>query len=222
MDVREHLLFPTRLLSLQFPDTEVLNRELSDLFRTREEFREDFSMHPDAMNLLSLAPSCPAIAKLGDMFRAGLRRWLAAEQIRGELNADVVLFSNYAGKGDFTIVHNHNADVVGIYYATTTTYDRPSVVVPDPDSDYDYFAADDGVLVLHDPRFNANLAAAGSRDYAKVYPRPGLMLIFPGYLWHSVTPHLGDFRRLAISANFTLRWPGNSAAEKWSLRSEED
>src|SRR5690242_9739424 len=115
MHVSEHLLFPTRLITLQFPDTEELNRELAELFRTRKEFSEDFNMHPDALNLLHLAPSCPAIGKLGEMFRVGLRRWLSAEQVRGEVSADVVLFSNYAGKGDFTLIHNHSADVVGIY-----------------------------------------------------------------------------------------------------------
>jgi hypothetical protein len=94
------------------------------------------------------------------------------------------------------------------------------VALPDPEGDYDYFAAEDGVLVLHDPRFNANLAAVRARDYVKVFPRPGLMLIFPGYLWHSVTPHLGDFHRLALSANFSLRWPGAGAAETWPVRLE--
>ena len=45
-----------------------------------------------------------------------------------------------------------------------------------------YFDAGDGVLVLHDPRFNANLTAVCSRDHIKVVPRPGLMLIFPNYV----------------------------------------
>jgi hypothetical protein len=57
-------------------------------------------------------------------------------------------------------------------------------------------------------------------DYARVYPRPGLMLLFPGYLWHSVTPHLGDFLRLAISVNFRLRWNEPTPAECVSLAVE--
>jgi hypothetical protein len=43
------------------------------------------------------------------------------------------------------------------------------------------------------------------------------MLIFPGYLWHSVTPHLGDYRRLALSTNFRLRWQTPSHAESWPV-----
>jgi len=217
MQVTDYLLFPTRLLTIQYPDVDELNQQLYQLFTTREEFRGDFNMHPDALNLLALADTCPAIARLRGMFLEGLRRWLMAERIQGDLTAEVVLFPNYAGKGEFTLVHNHNAEVVGIYYVKTADHHKPAVVVPETDADYDYFAADDGVLVLHDPRFNANLGALRGNDYAKVFPRPGLMLIFPGYLWHSVTPHLGDYRRLAVSANFRLRWNAPSNAESWPI-----
>src|SRR5262245_30094263 len=217
MHITQHALFPTRLVELQFAGVEEMNRQLYDFFVSSERFRDGFDMHPDSLNLLGLAGACPAIGRLRDLFLRGVREWLRAEQVRGELSADVVLFSNYAGKGDFTVVHNHNADLVGIYYVKTAEYGRSGVVVPDPDGDYDYFAAEDGALILHDPRFNANLAAVRARDYVKVFPRPGLMLIFPGYLWHSVTPHLGDFRRLALSANFCLRWPEMRRAESWPL-----
>jgi hypothetical protein len=217
MQVTEFALFPTRLLTIQFADVDELNRQLYSLFSTRDEFQGDFNMHPDALNLLSLAGTCPAVGRLRGMLLDGLQRWLKAEGVRGDLSAEMVLFSNYAGKGEFTLVHNHNAEVVGIYYVKSADHHEPAVVVPGPDADYDYFAADDGVLVLHDPRFNANLGALRGNDYAKVFPRPGLMLIFPGYLWHSVTPHLGDYRRLALSANFRLRWSTPSNAETWPL-----
>jgi hypothetical protein len=213
MHATEYALFPTRLLTVEFPDVDDLNRDLEGVFASREEFRDDFDMHPDSLNLLRLAESCPPIARLREMFLDGLRRWLRAERVAGPREVEMVLFCNYAKKGEFTLVHNHNADVVGIYYARTADYDRPAVVLPEPEGEYDYFAAEDGTLVLHDPRFNANLAAVRAADYARVYPRPGLMLLFPGYLWHSVTPHLGEFRRLAFSVNFRLRWNENSRAE---------
>jgi hypothetical protein len=217
MHITEYALFPTRLLTIAFPDVEDLNRDLDHLFASRAEFREQFDMHPDSLNLLSLADTCPAIARLRGMFLDGLRHWLRAEQVMGAREVEMVLFSNYAGKGDFTLVHNHNADVVGIYYVRTAQYDRPVVVLPNPEGEYDYFAAEDGTLVLHDPRFNANLAAVRVHDYVRVYPRPGLMMLFPGYVWHSVTPHLGDFHRLALSVNFRLRWEETAPAQRISL-----
>jgi hypothetical protein len=218
MHVREYALFPTRLLTLQFTNVDELNDHLCDLFASGTEFREGFDMHPDAMNLLSLAERYPAIAGLRNIFREGVTRWLRSEKISGARGVDVVLFSNYAGKGEFTLVHNHNADLVGVYYVRTVPSERPVVELPEPGGEYNYFAAEDGALVLHDPRFNANLAAVGVADYVKVFPRPGLLVVFPGYLWHSVTPHLGDYHRLAFSANFNLRWENSSArAETWTL-----
>jgi hypothetical protein len=221
MHVSEYALFPTRLLAIQFPDVEDLNQELYNLFTTREELRDGFNMHPDSLNLLHLAGSSSGISRLRGMFLEGVKLWLKSEKIHGDFNIDVVLFSNKARKGEFTLVHNHSADLVGVYYVRTATPDRPSVYLPQPDGDYDYFAAEDGALILHDPRFNANLAALQTRDYAKVFPRPGLMVVFPGYLWHSVTPHLGEQPRLAISGNFHLRWNTPSRAESWPVSIEK-
>jgi hypothetical protein len=181
------------------------------------EFGQGFDMHPDSLNLLSRAADCPAIARLRCMFIEGLGHWLRAEGVRGQMDVEMVMFSSLSETGDFTQVHNHNADVVGIYYARTAESERPDVVIPDPDGEYEYFAADDGALTLHDPRFNANLAAVRVSDYVRVFPRPGLMLLFPGYLWHSVSPHLGEFRRLALSVNFRLSWKSVAVAERVSL-----
>ena len=215
MEVTDYSLFPTRLVTIQFSDTDALNEELCDLFRQRSEFTDGFNMHPDALNLLRLAKAVPAITRLRSMFLEGLKHWLVVERVTPPEEVDLVLFSNYASKGDLTLVHNHNADLVGVYYVRTANHDRPPI--HQADGGNDYFEVGDGVLVLHDPRFNANLTAVCNRDHVKVFPRPGLMLIFPSYLWHSVTPHLGEFRRLSFSMNFTLRWLGSSDAERHVL-----
>jgi len=211
LEVTDYTLFPTRLLTIQFADTGSLNAELCLQFETQPEFESGFNMHPDALNLLKLADRVPAISRLRDWFVEAAKRWLAAEGVKGLAGADLVLFSNYASRGEFTMVHNHNADLVGIYYARTTAHARPPVQQPEEGDDY--FEPGDGVLVLHDPRFNANLTAVGHRNYVKIFPRPGLMLIFPAYLWHSVTPSRGESHRLSFAMNITLRWPGGSAAQ---------
>lgn len=220
MLVSEHLLFPTRLVAVQYEANDV-NAELEAFFAGRAEFSAaGFDMHPDSFNLLDFSAECPAIDRLAGMFQEGLRQWLRAEKVRGSMRVETVLFSNYSRAGDFTMPHNHNAEVVGVYYVRTGEYQRPTAVVPhDPEGEYDYFSPEEGVLVLHDPRFNANLAAAQTCDYAKVYPRPGLLVIFPGYLWHTVAPHQdGTFRRLSISANFRLRWEGGGRKPRtWTL-----
>jgi len=207
MEVTDYAFFPTRVVTIQFPDTEHLNGELCDLLERRPELDDRFNMQPDAQNLLRLAEAVPAINQLRSMFIAGVKHWLEAEGIAGPEGIDLLLFSNRMGRGESTIVHNHPADLIGIYYAHTAVSHRQPIHPADGE---DYFEAGDGVLVLHDPRFNANLTSLCHADHVKVFPRPGLMLIFPAYVWHSVTPHRGEFHRLAFSMNFTLRWPAES------------
>lgn len=214
MEVTDYAFFPTRVVTIQFPDTGRLDAELCDLLERRPELDDRSNMHPDAQNLLRLADTVPAIDQLRSMFITGLKQWLEAEGIAGLEAVDLLLFSNRMGRGESTIVHNHITDLIGIYYARTAVSHRQPI---DPAGGEDYFDAGDGVLLLHDPRFNANLTSVCNRDHVKVFPRPGLMLIFPAYVWHSVTPHQGDFHRLAFSMNFTLRWPAG-AAEQHSLK----
>ena len=78
----------------------------------------------------------------------------------------------------------------------------------------------DGALVLHDPRFNANLALIGGRDYVKVFPRSGQMLIFPASVWHSVTPQQVDARRLSVAANFRVEPRDKPPRSTFPLRVE--
>lgn len=214
MEVTDYAFFPTRVVTIQFPDTDPLNADLCDLFERRPELDDRFNMHPDALNLLRLADTVPAIDQLRSMFITGVKHWLEAEGIAEMEGIDLLLFSNRMGRGESTIVHNHHADLIGIYYARTAVSQRQPISSADGE---DYFEAGDGVLLLHDPRFNANLTSIFHRDHIKVFPRPGLMLIFPAYVWHSVTPHQGEFHRLAFSMNFTLRWPAGPE-EQHSLK----
>ncbi|WP_437187454.1 putative 2OG-Fe(II) oxygenase [Planctomicrobium sp. SH668] len=216
MQVSEYTFFPTRVVTIQFPETESLNADLCKLFDERPDLDDRFNLLPEAQNLVRLAETVPAIAQLRSMFISGAKRWLQAEGMTLPEGIDVVLFSNRMQRGDATIVHNHLADLIGIYYARTAEASRDPIDLSGSD---DYFDAGDGLLVLHDPRFNANLTTVCNRDHVKVTPRPGFMLIFPAYVWHSVTPHRGDFHRLAFSMNFTMRWPSGES-EYVSLNDE--
>lgn len=204
MEVIDYAFFPTRVVTIQFPDTGPLNAELCALLERRPELDDRSNLHPDALNMLCLADTVPAIAQLRSMFIKGVEHWLKSEGIARPEGIDLLLFSNRSGQGESTIAHNHRTDLVGIYYALTADSHRAPI---SPTNGDDYFEAGDGVLLLHDPRFNANLTSLSHRDHVKVFPRPGLMLIFPAYVWHSVTPHRGEFHRLSFAMNFTLRWP---------------
>lgn len=204
MEVTDYALFPTRVVTIQFPDTAPLDRELCNLLEQRPELDDRSNTDADALNLLRLADTVPAIKQLRSMFIMGVEHWLKVERIIGPEGIDLLLFCNRMGPGESMIAHNHHTDLIGIYYARTAASARPPISL---EEDNDYFDAGDGVLVLHDPRFNANLATVSTRDHIKVFPCPGLMLLFPAYVWHSVTPHHGNFHRLSFAMNIRLRWP---------------
>ncbi|MFN0197134.1 MAG: hypothetical protein ACKVT0_10325, partial [Planctomycetaceae bacterium] len=138
MEVTDHAFFPTRVVTIQFPDTDPLNAELCDLLESRPELDDRFNMHPDALNLVRLADTVPAIEQLRSMFITGVKRWLEAEGIAGPEGIDLLLFSNRMGRGEFTIVHNHPADLIGIYYARTAVSNRQPIHPADGE---DYFEA---------------------------------------------------------------------------------
>jgi hypothetical protein len=214
MDVRDYTFFATRVLVIQFEGNESLNAALCDLLERRPELDDRSNVQREAQNLVRLAEAEPAIEQLRSQFITGVKEWLKTEGMAEPEGIDLLLFSNRMGRGEATTVHNHHADLIGIYYARTALSDRQPIELNDGE---DYFEAGDGVLILHDPRFNANLTSVCSHDHVKVVPRPGLMLIFPAYVWHSVTPHCGDFHRLSFAMNYTLRYL-NDSTEYFSLK----
>src|SRR5262245_21401901 len=119
LEVREFSLFPTKLLALRFPDVDRLNHDLERLFDGPDLRGGHFDMHPRPANLLRLAEVHPCLDLVRRMFLDGLGRWLKSEGLAGDYDVSVTLFSNIARRGDYTLVHNHSADVVGVYYVRT-------------------------------------------------------------------------------------------------------
>jgi hypothetical protein len=71
--------------------------------------------------------------------------------------------------------------------------------------DTSYYAMDDGILVLHDPRLDASLDKRGlaTRDHYRIYPRTNRLVVHPAWLRHSVTPSSG-YERLAVTCTVTV------------------
>lgn len=100
-------------------------------------------------------------------------------------------WANVNGRGDSNKAHVHGGCFwSGVYY----------VEVPDSET---------GQLLLHDPRMpalrmyapNLRFKGAGPEQVVKVQPKTGLMVIFPGWLSHSVDRWEGDGERVSVAFN---------------------
>jgi len=95
--------------------------------------------------------------------------------------------------GDYHLPHIHPGAVFAAVYCVET----PAL------------AAGEGSLVLHDPRQNIGYApqewAAFVSDARMLQLRVGDIVVFPGWLSHSVTPFRGTGRRLTVSVNLGVK-----------------
>lgn len=86
--------------------------------------------------------------------------------------------------GDFKSCHTHDViDAFGVYYLN--------------ESD------NGGKLRLYDPRF-LNKKSFAREPYIEIKPRTGMMIVAPYYIWHEVTPYLGEETRYSLVCNMVL------------------
>ncbi len=186
-------LFPTHVKVIDFDDDPVLNEALLHVARNRPELNSSLT----GRSVLELDE--PWVARLRARYDAGLAAYLKDTlPARTEPNeVEAYVFFNHTTKTSFTPVHDHliEADVVAIYYAHA----------PAPESEHhdtSYYAMDDGVLVLHDPRIDTRIDRRG-KDHHRIYPRTNRMVLHPACVRHSVTPNPG-VERLAVTCMFAV------------------
>lgn len=180
-----------------------LNDALAAHFMSDETYwRADQAEKSDSLNLMERAGENDSFARLQSLFEADFRRYCEAVGWRGAFDLSMQMFPNVAPARHYVPSHNHVAHVAAVYYVQTPPFvERP--LVDATSGMEDYWRPEEGVLILHDPRFNASLNGAW-QHYARVYPKPGLLIMFPAFLWHEVTPHFSNAPRLSVAANFTL------------------
>ncbi|MCB1678043.1 MAG: hypothetical protein KDI16_05105 [Halioglobus sp.] len=207
-------LFPTPVKLFELEEAQ-MNAELAAFFNNHEHFsRSDQAQMSDVTTLMEHAPQVPALYRLEGLFLGGLKRYCREIGWQGEFDLAMQMFPNVAPQGHYVPSHNHVSHISAVYYVHTRPSDRPLLV--SDESVQDYWRPDEGALILHDPRFNASLQG-GWQYHAKVFPRPGLMLFFPSFLWHEVTPHGAPEPRLSVAANFSLAYRDIPAYERHKL-----
>jgi hypothetical protein len=204
--VESHQLFPTHLVNLQFssPEDDEMNRQLVNLIRTEPIYQnKNLADYGNDLNMVDHATQHPCVERVLAMFALAVDHWLRAAGFKGakRFTSKISLFPSYLTPGQAVSPHYHaRTELVGIYYVTcgATDTDGPPLKVC---SHAEWYRQDDGPLWLLDPRFNAALTEVSETICAKLFPRAGLLTVFPGYLWHGVGPNRGTDDRYAIAAN---------------------
>jgi hypothetical protein len=90
-------------------------------------------------------------------------------------------------KGDYKRVHGHtNAIAFAVFYLTDVDNTRHG-----------------GQLILKDPSFHSNFSFHPPEDFA-IDTKKNRLVIAPAYVWHEVTPYLGDEDRITVVINLHL------------------
>jgi len=195
MRVESHDLFHVHVKVFDFEDDPLLNDALVAAARSETELR--------------VSTSGKSVLERGDDWARRLRARYAVA-LRAFLNdthpgrtrpfdLEAYVFFNYTDGSSFTPVHDHliEADLIAIYYATAP--------VREERHDTSYYAMDEGILVLHDPRADARTDRRGlaHRDHFRIYPKTNRLVVHPASLRHSVTPSSG-YERLAVTCAVTV------------------
>lgn len=193
--VESHDLFPVHVKVFDFEDDPLLNDALVEAARTDPELRVSTS------GKSVLERNDVWVERLRGRYDAALRAYLHDTQPgrTRPFDLEAYVFFNYTDGSSFTPVHDHliEADLIAIYYAKAPAREERH--------DTSYYAMDEGVLVLHDPRADARTDRRGlaSRDHFRIYPKTNRLVVHPASLRHSVTPSSG-FERLAVTCAVTV------------------
>ena len=188
--------FPTFIGQLAIPDAEAMNLQLKTLVLAEEakypslsrsniggwHSRTDFLNRPE-----------PAISALRNWLAWALRRMIGATTVAGVYEGELSTagWATICRPGTYHAPHCHpDSAWSGVYYV-------------DPgDSEPDHPLS--GVLEFLDPRSGVEAVTAPGDPYGepfRVRPQPGLLVVFPSWLYHWVHPYSGEKPRIAISFN---------------------
>lgn len=202
------LAFPTPIVRYRAPEAESVNPRLRELVLARAAAddgirRSNVGGWHSRDDLLEWDD--PAIQSFKRWIQGGAARMLeilSAEKggtRHGELQA--VAWANVSRRGDYNKIHNHPSSAFsGVYYV--------DVGQPDPE------AHENGFIEFLEPRLGADMIELPGNPFGgkhKVQPENGLMLVFPGWLYHYVNPYHGPGERISIAFNITVKSFGTKA-----------
>ncbi len=153
----------------------------------------------------------PEIAELRKWIIEGLNRMVQATgqlpEVRGRPaprgNFTISAWANISRRGNYHRMHNHPFCAwSGVYYVTGVEGSAEA------GSDKLEPNALAGVLELYDPRSFTEMVEVPGTPYGQrvhIRPEPGLLILFPSWLYHFVHPSHSDAERVSIAFNAAWR-----------------
>ena len=206
MDVAVRGLFATPVAALEVPDAEARNAELTAAILKRRSETPSIQAsnaggwHSDREILHWGGPHVGHILDLAKEMAYRLTADRTGKAIRPDWN--VTAWANVTGPGDANICHYHpGAFWSGTYY------------VEDGGCATDHSLG--GEFEMLDPRgpgpgmYAPALKFAGEDGQSAgaaetIRPRPGLLFLFPSWLFHQVRPYRGNALRISIAFNLSV------------------
>ena len=142
----------------------------------------------------------PEIAMLYGHIRTAATEMLQATMGSEGFSGSMVFhgWANVLRRGNYNTIHNHPESVwSGVYYIDTGTVAEDSL---------------SGLLEFCDPRPFVEMVPSAGFPFGRplrIQPEPGLMVLFPSWLYHHVHPYVGDAARVSIAFNVAFRPAAN-------------
>jgi uncharacterized protein (TIGR02466 family) len=204
-DIRQCLttMFGTPFLSYQWPNSEQVNRELTELILGEEAgddqgrgVRSNAGGWQSRGNILMRTDPC--ILELKRRVETTVFEVLGAIMRKDDKKRTFTLlfdsWANVCRSGNYNVVHTHpNAMWSIVYYVAAGE--------PDPAIPYS------GLLELLDPRESANYIQVQNTILdARMFieNRPGRLVLFPSWVKHMVHPFVGSGVRISIAINVNV------------------
>ncbi len=196
------LLFATPMLRLAMPDAAPVNAGLRTLILQKAQAQAGKTISnvggwQSGNDLLEWA--APEIATLKGWIVGAVRRMaqhspLFRDRAPGTTTFHAHAWANINRSGHYNRMHLHPGEHwSGVYYV--------DIGRPDPQ------VANNGVIEFPDPRPTARAMPVPGFKFDRgisVLPQPGMLLLFPSWLDHWVSPFQGAGERISIAFNCTL------------------
>ncbi len=201
-------LWPTRLLQRVLPGAEPANAALESLILAEEESHGG-SLTTDYQAQDFFARSHPVVEWLKTCINKSVGDYLAAQAINYDVRWSVQGWANINRQGDYHNLHNHpHSYLSGTYYVAVPEQSDTGQHETEQRATGQRSDLNPGAISFYDPRGQVNMnAIAGDGQIDPEYrllPSPGMILLWPSFLMHSVHPNAAEAPRISISFNILL------------------